>query len=380
MESYDVIVIGSGPAGSMAAKTIANQGYEVLLLEKQPLPRYKPCGGAVAVKSQKLLSFPLDYLSKNEVNRCQLYILGKPLEEISFTTPFLHLVDRTEFDNYLVRSAMAEDVKVRDNEGFTELDFSSGCGIVKTNKAKYKTKFIVGADGALSTVRPQLGLKWKPVLGIALEGEYPVIGQHPWPPGSVIVDLAWSDNNNGYSWIFPKSDYLSIGLGTFSSKLPGIKSRLENYLKYRGLEKLKPTILKGHPIPANGNVQRILHSERGVVVGDAAGLVDPLTGEGIHYALLSGKIAGEEIATALSLGKRELGEYSRKINNAISKKLKTAARLSGLVFSHPGILKKLLTSDPELGKLFLSVVYGNQSYSNFLNRLIAVTLWKSISL
>lgn len=364
----------------MAAITLAKRGYQVLLIEKQALPRYKACGGAVSAKTQELLDFPLAEICEEEIFQAQIGVLGGSVAEVGLDEPFLYLVQRTRFDQRLVKDAIAQGVNFKDQAEFKSLVADGNSLVVTTSENTYRTRFVIGADGAMSAVRGQLGIKWKPQLGIALEGEYPVgEGRSGWPPGTLAIDLGYP--GHGYSWVFPKGDSLSIGLGTFSRTLPGAKDMLDSYLKAKGFAGLKPEILRGHPIPADGARKKILHSRWGVAIGDAAGLVDPLTGEGIYYAILSGKIAGEEIAEALQTGSRNLQHYSERIYLEIAKDLRSGARLALLVFKYPETLVKLLVGKPARGKLLLNVIYGQENYKSLILqvlRMIGHKVWRKL--
>ena len=144
--------------------------------------------------------------------------------------------------------------------------------------------------------------------------------------------------------------------------MPEAKEKLASYLESKGLSSLQPDLLKGYPLPADGAVRKTLHSELGLVVGDAAGLADPLTGEGIYFALLSGKIAAEELAVALAAGHRDLKGYSRRIYREITKEFRRAERLAPILFNHSEFLVKLLVGKPDRGRLLIDVVYGKLSY------------------
>ncbi|MFZ5643849.1 MAG: geranylgeranyl reductase family protein [Bacillota bacterium] len=373
MRFIDVIVVGSGPGGAMTAITLAKRGYSVLVFEKHSLPRHKPCGGAVSAKAGELLGFPLGALSKSRIYRARLGVISGPWADIDYgENHFADIVERKEFDHHLVRIAGANGAVIHEREEFKHLVDCGDNVIVETNRGKYKGRFIVGADGALSTVRKHLGLRWKPAWGFALEGTYLFARKTKgFDPESLIIDL--SRQEKGYSWIFPRGDTLSAGIGTLRPKLPGARTKLEKYMRQKGLGSSEPELLCGHPVPVDGAAKKVLHGKAGVLVGDAAGLVDPLTGEGIYYALLSGKIAGEELSMALYSGRRDLHNYSVRINREISKKLKSAAITAAFLYRQPEFAVKLIGADPSLGRLLLEVICGGESYNTFLCR-CAVTM------
>ncbi|HEX3030634.1 MAG TPA: NAD(P)/FAD-dependent oxidoreductase [Bacillota bacterium] len=321
-----------------------------------------PCGGAVSLKASDLLPFTLESVSTNAVYRARIGMAGGPATDIIYAEPLIHLVNRREFDFRLIKAAANLGVEVHENETFQSLEETAGGCIVHSDKDRYVTGFIVGADGVLSRVRGYLNLKWKPLLGITLEGEYPIAhNSHSWSDDGVSIDLGHVEK--WYGWIFPKDNILSVGLGTFCPKYPGMKDLLEEYLTLKGLGSVKPQILQGFPIPADGAVKKMLHGKLGLVVGDAAGLVDRFTGEGIYYALLSGKIAGEVMSEALEQGRQDLSGYSRRVYSEITKKLRSGARLATLVYKFPRQAVELVIARPELGQTLLEAVYGKQSYN-----------------
>lgn len=361
VQRFDVIVVGAGPGGAMTAKELAAKGFKVLLLDKQVFPRYKVCGGAVSAKAQELLDFPLEEVSLNSVRQAHLGVYRSISAEVELDSPFIYMVMRAEFDQRLVQSAINQGVEFRAGEEFRTLTRTGDGVAVQTSVSAYQARFVVGADGVYSTVRSELNLGWQPRWGFALEGEYSLqannlSGVSDWPD----IDLGFPEH--GYCWLFPKGDTLSIGLGTFAPHLPEAKAKLAGYLDSKGLSGLQPSMLRGYPLPADGAVRKRLHSDLGLVVGDAAGLADPLTGEGIYFALRSGQIAAEELGQALNADRTDLKEYSARIYQEITKDLRRGERLAPILFKHSEFLVKLLVGKPERGRLLINVVYGKLSY------------------
>jgi flavin-dependent dehydrogenase len=196
--------------------------------------------------------------------------------------------------------------------------------------------------------------------GIALECEVAVAG-------SVLatyrgqVHLSYGGIPGGYAWIFPKGEHLSVGIGSFSCRVKGLKNFFRRFCREMGLE-LPPTIrCYGAIITAASGKASVLHSNRALLTGDAAGLVDPFTGEGIYYALRSGRLAAAAILdSACEPGL--LAAYTRRINDELLPSLRYAGRIARIVYSLTPLVHQLVTADPEIAPRLVQVLFGQHSY------------------
>lgn len=287
MNRYDVLVVGAGPAGTAAAKYLSEKGLRVLIVERKNLPRFKLCGGALSARFSKYL--PEDFRKKvlNTINRG---ILGFRGEKHIFKEEYevAYIIDRDDFDFFLLEKALNEGAQLWEGVGFIDFERKGGSFIAETTKGKVKIDFIIGADGFYSNVAKKLGYKKKKFyksIEFTAEGEMDF--------DSVIIEIGLV--KRGYLWIFPKGGLLNIGIA--SSKKENLLKIIHEYLKKQKLVKIKKTYKpKGWFIPfteIQGDIY--LGKDRVLLVGDAGNFVDPLLGEGIYYAYLSGIKAAKSI-------------------------------------------------------------------------------------
>lgn len=299
---YDVIVIGGGPAGSSAAYFLGEAGKKVLLLEKEHLPRYKMCGGGLSVRFlRQMFPFSFDPVVKTPVQAVS-YVYRNQWISIPLAPEAISVVMRDELDHYLLSHIHAEVVQGAAVRSVTELPDRV---LVETQDGRcFSAAYLVGADGANSIVARSLGLRPRRVLAAAVEAEIPVTPEIMQRFGQQLVFI-FGEIHFGYLWIFPKPDHLTIGIGALRPRPGELQAVLKQVMDRYGIS-LDAVRLHGHPIPIYTHREQI-SSRRTLLVGDAAGLADPLSGEGIRFAIKSGRLAAESIiGNALNRYERRL--------------------------------------------------------------------------
>jgi len=358
---FDVIIAGAGPAGAYTAYKLARKNISVLLLEKEQLPRYKSCGGAISYKAQELLAdFNLDSVIEQKIRKITFSYAGKTQIPIELKTPFVQLVMRDKFDHFLVQQARSAGAQVKENTAVANLSAKPNHITVISNETEYTAHLIVGADGFNSLVGNQLGLKPITHTAVGFEKELQV-------PTSRLqqqdqqISLDYGILPQGYGWIFPKQNHLSVGVATYQSGI-NLKQKLTTYLQQENLTNHTELKAKGHLLPIWQQAAK-LNNQQGLIVGDAAGLIDPLSGEGIYYALKSGELASQAIENNLT-SQQPLDEYTNLINQTLVPEFKMAKLLTKPFFNFPQQIHQLISRKPEIFTKFLRVIYGAQSYNN----------------
>ena len=356
---YDVIVAGGGPAGASAAYFLGQAGLRVLVLEKENFPRYKACGGATSARL--LAEFPFSFDSVIEA-RIQAVTVAQRGATLTFPLPDrpIHMVMRSEFDQYLLAHARAE---VRTGSPVQSVAEQPDRVLVTTRAGDTFTgRYLVGADGPSSVVARSLGLRRSKTLLGAIEVEAPVSPE----VFQRFRDTSWfifGEIPMGYLWIFAKAEHLSVGIGALHPR-PGELQRVLPAVMARYGISLQGLPQHGHPIPVYSGREPIA-TPRALLVGDAAGLVDPLSGEGIRYAVRSGRIAAETILAARPQ------DYQRRIQREIGANFRYALLFSRLLFRYPNLSFKLGSLDPLAAPAFVDLFSDRSDYAHLLLRLCA---------
>ena len=294
MDTYDVIVIGGGPAGGSAAHVAARAGLRVALVDRHAFPRDKLCGGGFTGRSyryyQEIFGAPIPaeiILTKTSV---EFHAHGQELARIDDIPP-IHMTMRRDMDASIVGHALASGAEDFCGAGVAEIDLE-GRRVVLKDGRELGYAVLICADGANSSVaRALFGQAFDHErIGFGLEIEAPV------PAADAPVRIDFGAAEWGYGWNFPKAGSATIGIGGVHSKNPEMKAAMERYCGIFGVAGQHK--VKGAFLPF-GDVRRWPGRREVLLAGDAAGLVDPITGEGIAYAMQSGALAGEAAVEAV---------------------------------------------------------------------------------
>jgi geranylgeranyl reductase family protein len=364
---YDVIIAGAGPAGATLGYELARRGAGVLLMEKERLPRYKPCAGGITVKAADGLGLDIAPVTRSVVRGVTVTYKGHRSFTKWYDKPLILMVMRDEFDHLLVRRAQEAGVTLLDNEAVCRIEISSRSVKATTAGKTLESRIIVGADGARSTVARDAGLMRGVSLGMGMEAETSVAGEKlvQWDS---LMGLDLGHIRGGYGWVFPKKDHLSIGVGGPLRQARRLRSGYRAVLKSYNLETGSVSSLRSHYLPVRRKGMAI-QSMRCLLLGDAAGLVDPLTGEGIHHAVRSAQMAASVIQRCLQADSPDLREYQDDVDREIMPELTAARGLARLFTWFPGLCFGLVEGHDRLWRACCRLLRGEETYVSIKQRL-----------
>lgn len=356
---YDVIIVGAGPAGSAAAYTLGQAGLRTLVLEKERLPRYKPCGGGLSAALLAQFPFSFEPVIESQVTAIR-YAFGRDEVTVPLPPDQVQMVMRDTFDYHILQQAQAE---VRQGAAVRHVVEEADHVVVDLQDGRVATgRYLIAADGAASRVARDVGLRRKKHLAAAIEAEVPV-------PDAVMRRFAgrplfiFGEVQRGYLWVFPKAQHLSVGIGAFKPG-PGVLQATLRRVMDRYDIALDGARLHGHPLPIYTGRQQIT-TRRVLLAGDAAGLVDPLTGEGIRYAVQSGRLA----ANALAAGRPET--YQERVRRQIGRSHAAGLALAWLFYHFPRACYELGVRNPLATHAFVDLLSGRTTYLRLIARLVA---------
>jgi geranylgeranyl reductase family protein len=293
VERVDVLVVGAGPAGSATALHLARGGATVLLADRARFPRDKPCGGGVTGRALKHAPCAIDRVVEDEIRTFELRLRYDRSFERRSERPLVLMTQRRRLDAFLAEQAAAAGVRFVDATRVEDVAAANGHVTARVGGRRVRASVVVGADGANGVVAKSAGLGKDIVPGVALEGNaawgHFDEGRYR---GRAVFDVGVVPG--GYGWVFPKRDHVNVGVGGWGSEGPRLRDRLARLAASYGLPLTALSELKGHRLPTRrpgGSVS----AGRVLLVGDAAGLVDPLSGDGIYEAFVSARLAADSI-------------------------------------------------------------------------------------
>lgn len=370
---YEVVVVGAGPGGSTAARFCAQAGLKTLLIEKEKFPRYKPCGGCLSTKTVHLLGFDLSPIIENTIYGAKFTYCSKDPFFIEKKDPISFLIMRDRFDQFLVSKALEEGAEFLEGERVTMVEEKANGVDVELGKGKrFHCRYLIGADGPESIVAKSLSFKRNDENGIAIESEFFFDESIHFPQRELhFIHLDFGRIPNGYGWVFPKKEWLSIGIGGMFRETKKMNPRqyFNNFLKGLGyIPAGKTGKMMGHLLPSFYDEKQKVSQGKILLVGDAAHLMDPLQGEGIYYAIRSGMLAAEAIVEWKKEGIAPSDFYQKAVSYDIYGNLKWALTFSRFVFRFTKLAYRTLKRYPDLGEFYLQVLEGKETYQGFVTK------------
>jgi geranylgeranyl reductase family protein len=293
VERVDVLVVGAGPAGSATAMHLARAGAGVLLVDRARFPRDKPCGGGLTGRALRHLPCDVEPVVERVVDRMVVRASYRTTLDRTAPGPLVAMTQRRRLDLHLAEQAAAAGADFRDGTPVAELELDDNGASARVGSARVRASYVVGADGANGMVARAVGLGAGILRGVALEGNV------PWSTleQTRYASAAWVELGvvpGGYGWVFPKGDHANLGVGGWMEEGPRLRVHLERLARAHGVEPSELTEVRGHRLPMR-ELGAPAARGRVLLVGDAAGLVDPLSGDGIYEALVSSKLASASI-------------------------------------------------------------------------------------
>ncbi|MFQ5526503.1 MAG: NAD(P)/FAD-dependent oxidoreductase [Thermoanaerobaculia bacterium] len=372
--SAQVIVVGAGPAGATCALHLAQAGMDVILADKSAPPRYKTCGGGIVGRALPPTGTDPGPTVERRCHRLELRLAGTPFEpaapcEFEYTVerlePPVVMVMRSRFDARLVESAVDAGAELRTPLEVNDVE-STGSGVLlTTSEGKLRATCVVGADGAASRVARSAGWGPSKCAVPAIESELtvdPAIFERFARAARFDLGIV----PHGYGWVFPKRDHLSVGCLTTAPGERSLPDLFETYLEAVGLGESLGREDHGYVIPTRPRDRRLAR-DRVLLVGDAAGLADPVACEGITNAICSGALAARALVERREDPSGAARRYRQLLEREILPELRLARRLAPLLYTYPRLRRFVFRRVGEaLCEALTDLFVGTRTYRELL--------------
>jgi geranylgeranyl reductase family protein len=338
MKRYDAIVVGAGPAGSTAAYRLACAGANVLLFDRARFPRDKPCGGGVTGRAARLLPFSIEPIVEHVVAAVDLRLrYGRTFARAS-GEPLVYMTQRKRLDHFLVQKAVEAGAELREDVKVSDLEARPGGVSVEGVEAEV----VIGADGVNGVTARALGLGGNRVVGVALEGNlsYANMDRSAYE-GRLALELGVVPG--GYGWVFPKGDHANFGVGGWEEEGPRLRDHLRRLCEAHGLSFDDLEELRGYRLPLR-EPRSTMACGRALLVGDAAGLIDPVSGDGMFEGFLSSQYAAEAVLDVLQGRAESLDPYGPRLAKRLATHLWASWGAKVALDSYPRATFRLATT------------------------------------
>ncbi len=360
MEVWDVVVVGAGPAGSAAAHAAASAGARTLMLDACDFPRYKTCGGGLIGVSSRCLAGIEGIPVRDEITAVSFSKYGGRSVLRTSQRASMRMVNRADFDNHLLRRAIDAGATFFPRARVTSLEEQDDFVLVTAAGQQHRAHVVVGADGSAGRTARHVGVEYAVTdLGLEVElaaGELRDVWRHR-------VHLDWGRLPASYGWVFPKDDILTVGVIAERGRPEETRAYLDALVAGLGLDDLQVLKDSGHLTRCRADGSPLSRG-RVLVAGDAAGLLEPWTREGISFALRSGALAGECAASG------DLTGYATLIEAELGEEMRAGFACRRAFGRHPGVFHALLAGTTVGWRSFVRVVSGDTTLARARDRAI----------
>jgi geranylgeranyl reductase family protein len=364
-----VAILGGGPAGAFAAAQLASSGFAVQLFDEK-LAWEKPCGGGLTYKAYHQYPFLLDNPTpKRMVTETVLAAPDAGEVTLRLDQPLL-IYSRLDLNRLLLERAERAGAQI-EKARILSLDRGASGWKLRTNAGTAEADFCIVATGARNPLR-QVGTELHPEDAMSALGYY--------VPGSQArIDIQFLPHLEGYIWVFPRCGHLSVGICGKGEAAGSLRRRLELYMSQRGIS-WKDATFYSHLLPsldaASWRGNRV-SGDGWMAVGDAAGLVDPITGEGLYYAIRSADLAARTLLSETCAPADQPAEYRNLLRSDFAADLEFGSRLAKRVFlgrfllgSVPSRMVQFTRRSPRFACIIQDLFSGKQPYLGLKRRLL----------
>lgn len=359
MITWDVVVLGAGPAGLSAAWAAARAGARTLVLERAEHPRYKTCGGGLIGTSLRAVADRIEVPAHDRVSRVTFSNDGRREFTRRHDGTLVTMIRRAEFDDRLRVAAEKVGAQIRQRTTVRAIEQDPDTVRLRlADGSEVRARVAVGADGSSGVSSRHVGVRFGQVdLGLEVELPVPPPVREQWR-GRLLID--WGPIPGSYAWVFPKGDVLTVGVIAARGQGEQTRHYLRRFVDRLGLGGIEPVHDSGHLTRCRTD-DSPLRRGRVLVAGDAAGLLEPWTREGISFALRSGALAGTAAATG------DLDGYVRDVNAQLVPAMRAGRHMLAAFTRRPGVFHAMLATPPGW-RLFTRFCQGQFTFDQLLVR------------
>lgn len=378
MNLFDAIIVGGGPSGAICGYTLSEAGLQVLIIDQSLFPRRKVCGGGLTFHAMKEIPFDITDVIHQKLNSGQITFRGNLITTIHNRETIASTIDRETFDSFLLDKAVKAGAETLLGRRVNKVAEQNDLIRVQTDQETFYGKYLIGADGVHSVIAKQTGMIENRSTSLAYEARL-TRGSEQDPSPDEMITFDFGTIFGGYGWIFPKRDHLNIGVcRTWPGKKASKKHLLRFIDQHPALHQDRIIDIRAFPVPLGGKKSN-LHQNNILLVGDAANLADPWLGEGLYYALYSGRRAAETIIKHHNGDLVDLAVYTQDINRNCVDQFAYARIFSFVVNALPYINVLMLKASKTLQTIVVDLLRGDQTYQKAWQSLIKTApelLWK----
>jgi flavin-dependent dehydrogenase len=363
-----VAVLGGGPAGSFAAERLARAGLKTMVFDEK-LAWEKPCGGGLTYKAYNTYPFLIENSTPKKLVTHTSIAAPKAGHVMMPLSHPLVIYSRLDLNRMLLERAERAGAQIEKARVLEVRRLGSGWAL-KTRTGTAAADFCVVATGARNTLR-NLGTEWTaPDTMYALGYFVPNSQDH--------IDIQFLPKLEGYIWVFPRCGHLSAGICGKGEPAQSLRARLDRYLEEKGIA-TKDASFYGHVLPSLESAswrRNRISGDGWLAVGDAGGMVDPITGEGLYYAMRSGDLASQVVLADEHSIEQKAQAYRALVHRDFMADLEFGAMLAKRVFvgrflfsTVPSRMVQFIRRSPRFTLLMQDLFAGTQPYLGLKSRL-----------